>query len=143
MKARQTVIDGAARPEDAKRLLAAFDIAWKVIAPRVADNAAVSDNLARRLVSIGNYRPDLPPADLAKMVSRMFDARSDREVMKKTLGGTSTEARLESDVVSSPQTSIYALSIRGASARSIREPATRSEKRTIAVLGCGNEVQNS
>ena len=79
MRAQQTVLDGAARPEDAKRLLAAFDIAWKAISFRVGDQAAVSDNLARRLVSIGNFRPELQPADLAKMVSRMFDARSDRE----------------------------------------------------------------
>ena len=48
MRARQTC-DGAARPEDAKRLLAAFDIAWKAIAPRVGDHA-----LAWRLVTIGN-----------------------------------------------------------------------------------------
>jgi hypothetical protein len=81
MRARQTVSDGAARPEDAKRLLAAFDIAWKAIAPRIGDQAAVSDNLAWRLVTIGNFRPELQPADLAKIVSRMFDAPSDR-VMK-------------------------------------------------------------
>jgi hypothetical protein len=61
MRARQAVVDGAARPEDAKRLLAAFDLAWKVIAPRVGDQSAVSDNLARRLVSMGNYRPELQP----------------------------------------------------------------------------------
>ena len=73
MRARQTVSDGAARPEDAKRLLAAFDIAWKAIAPRVGDHA-----LAWRLVTIGNFRPELQPADLAKIVSRMFDTRSDR-----------------------------------------------------------------
>ena len=79
MRARQTVVDGAARPEDAKRLLAALDLAWKVIAPRVGDQAAVSDNLARRLVSIGNYRPELQPADLAKIVTSFFDAPSDRE----------------------------------------------------------------
>ena len=77
MRARQTVVDGAARPEDAKRLLAAFDIAWKAISFRVGDQAAVSDNLA--LVSIGNYRPELQPADLAKIVARLFDAPSDRE----------------------------------------------------------------
>ena len=79
MRARQTVLDGAARPEDAKRLSAAFDIAWKAISFRVGDQAAVSDNLARRLVSIGNFRPELQPADLAKIVARMFDAPSDRE----------------------------------------------------------------
>ena len=79
MRARQTVLDGAARPEDAKRLLAAFDIAWKAISFRVGDQAAVSDNLARRLVTIGNFRPELQPADLAKIVTSFFDAPSDRE----------------------------------------------------------------
>jgi hypothetical protein len=79
MRARQTVVNGAERPEDAKRLLAAFDIAWKAISFRVGDQAAVSDNLARRLVSIGNYRPELQPADLAKIVTSFFDAPSDRE----------------------------------------------------------------
>ena len=86
MRARQTVVDGAARPEDAKRLLAAFDIAWKAIAPRVGDQAAVSDNLARRLVSIGNYRPELQPADLAKIVTS-FPERS--RVVKAALQRTS------------------------------------------------------
>ena len=80
MRARQTVLDGAARPEDAKRLLAAFDIAWKAISFRVGDQAAVSDNLARRLVTIGNFRPELQPADLAKIVTSFFDAPSDREL---------------------------------------------------------------
>ena len=79
MHARQIVLGGAARPEDAKRLLAAFDIAWKTISFRVGDHAAVSDNLARRLVSIGNFRPELQPAELAKIASRLFDAPSDRE----------------------------------------------------------------
>jgi hypothetical protein len=79
MRARQTVVKGAARPEDAKRLLAAFDIAWKAISFRVADHAAVSDNLARRIVSIGNFRPELKPADLAKIVTSFFDAPGDRE----------------------------------------------------------------
>jgi hypothetical protein len=79
LRARQTVVEGAARPEDAKRLLAAFDIAWKAISFRVGDQAVVSDNLARRLVSIGNYRPELQPADLAKIVTSFFDAPSDRE----------------------------------------------------------------
>jgi hypothetical protein len=76
MRARQTVSDGAARPEDAKRLLAAFDIAWKAIGSRVGDYAAVSD--AWRLVTIGNFHPELQPADLARIVSRMFDTPSDR-----------------------------------------------------------------
>jgi hypothetical protein len=69
MRARQIVSDGAAGPEDAKRLLAAFDMAWRTIAPRVGDQAVVSENLARRLVTIGNFRPELQPADLAKIVT--------------------------------------------------------------------------
>ena len=57
MKARQMIIDALPRSEDHKRLLAAFDIAWKKIAPRAGDPAAVSENLARWLVSVGNGQP--------------------------------------------------------------------------------------
>ena len=59
MKARQMIIDALPRSEDDKRLLAAFDIAWKKIAPRAGDPAAVSENLARWLVSVGNGHPNL------------------------------------------------------------------------------------
>ena len=79
MRARQTIIDGAARREDVKRLLAAFDMAWKAIEPRAADPETVSDNLARRVISIGNARPELRPADLAKIVSRMFEAPREQD----------------------------------------------------------------
>jgi hypothetical protein len=79
MKARQMIIDALPRSEDRKRLLAAFDIAWKTIAPRAGDPAAVSENLARWLVSVGNGHPKLSSAELAKRVMRMFHAPSDRE----------------------------------------------------------------
>ncbi len=73
MKARQRIIDGASR-EEAKRLLAAFDLAWKSLESRAGDPETVSENIARHLLSIGRVRPELRPSDLAEIVCRMFNA---------------------------------------------------------------------
>jgi hypothetical protein len=79
MKARKTLVDHATRPEDVDRLLAAFDIAWSAVEKRVGDKATVSEKLAHLIVSLGNHRPELQPAELAKLASRMFEAPPDRD----------------------------------------------------------------
>jgi hypothetical protein len=79
MKARKTLVDNATRPEDVDRLIAAFDIAWSAVEKRVGDEAAVSEKLAHLIVSLGNHRPELQPAELAKMAARMLEAPMDRD----------------------------------------------------------------
>ncbi len=79
IQARRTILAGGSGAKDVKRLLAAFDIAWNAIEPRAGDPETVSDNLSRRLISIGRAHPELPPAELARIVCGFFDAPRDRD----------------------------------------------------------------
>ena len=79
MEARGIILNTVARAEDAQRLLTAFDMVWKKMEPRAGDPELVGNKLAHILISIGNRRPNLHSAELAKIAARMFEAPSDQK----------------------------------------------------------------
>ncbi len=63
--------------DDAIRLSAAFDIVWQALNARVGDNDVVTVRLKSLIAMIASRRPNLQPADLAKIALRTFDTPHD------------------------------------------------------------------
>ncbi len=74
---RHTLQNQKTPRDDAIRLSAAFDIVWQALKARVGDNDAVTIRLKVLIAMIASRRPNLQPADLAKIALRTFDTPHD------------------------------------------------------------------